>query len=64
MDFSFLIYNRWGQIVWESHDLNAIWDGTYNNAPCQDGTYTWILRFGTPKTDEKKQFTGNLTIIR
>lgn len=63
-DFSFLIYNRWGQIVWESYDLNSTWDGTYNNSPCQDGTYTWILRFGTPKTDERKQYNGNLTIIR
>jgi len=31
---------------------NTGWDGTYNNIPCQDGVYTWKMRFKVPKTDE------------
>jgi gliding motility-associated-like protein len=63
-NYTFLIYNRWGQIVWESFNPNIGWDGTYNGTMCQDGVYTWKLRFKTPKTDEIKEFKGSLTLIR
>jgi gliding motility-associated-like protein len=63
-NYTFVIYNRWGQIVWESFNPNMGWDGTYNNIPCQDGIYTWKLRFKVPKTDEIKEFKGSLTLIR
>jgi gliding motility-associated-like protein len=63
-NYTFLIYNRWGQIVWESFNPNVGWDGTYNSTMCQDGVYTWKLRFKTPKTDEVKEFKGSLTLIK
>ena len=28
-DFSLFIFNRWGEILWETHDPNSEWDGTY-----------------------------------
>jgi len=63
-NYSFVIYNRWGQIIWESFNPLSGWDGTYNNIPCQDGTYTWKLRFKVINTDEIKEYMGNLTLIR
>ena len=63
-NYTFVIYNRWGQIIWESFNPNMGWDGTYDYKPCQDGSYTWKLRFKTPKTDEIKEFYGNFSIIR
>ena len=43
-DFELLIFNRWGEVVWESHDLEVGWDGTYNGVMMPEGTYTWIIR--------------------
>jgi gliding motility-associated-like protein len=63
-NYTFVIYNRWGQIVWESFNPNTGWDGTYNSIPCQDGVYTWKMRFKVPKTDEIKEFLGSFTLIR
>jgi gliding motility-associated-like protein len=63
-NYSFYIYNRWGQVIWESYNPNMGWDGTFNNIMCQDGIYTWKLKFKTPKTDEIKQFEGSLTLMR
>ena len=63
-DYQMTIYNRWGEIIWESNDSKVGWDGTYNNIMCPDGTYTWVLRFGVIDTDEIKEYHGNLTIIR
>lgn len=37
MNFNLVVYNRWGQIVWESYNPAADWDGTYNGFPVQDG---------------------------
>jgi gliding motility-associated-like protein len=63
-DYQMTIYNRWGEIIWESNDPKVGWDGTYNNIMCPDGSYTWVLRFGVLETDEIKEYHGNLTIIR
>jgi gliding motility-associated-like protein len=63
-NYSFYIYNRWGQVIWESYNPEYGWDGTFNNIMCQDGIYTWKLKFKTPKTDEIKQFGGSLTLMR
>lgn len=62
--YHMLIYNRWGEVIWETYNAKEGWDGTYNNTLCPDGSYTWVLRFGSPKTGEIKEYIGNLTIIR
>ncbi len=63
-NYKMTIYNRWGEIIWESLDPKVGWDGTYNNILCPDGSYTWVLEFKVIDTDEKKVYHGNLTIIR
>ena len=62
--FSFTIYNRWGQLIWETEDLNVNWDGTYNNTVCSDGIYIWNLKFNVKNNDEKRNDHGHIVIIR
>lgn len=62
--YNLLIFNRWGNIIWESNSPNAKWDGYYNNHHCLDGVYTWKIVFGVKTTDEIKQYCGFLTLIR
>ncbi len=62
--FELFVFNRWGEILWESHDVSAKWDGTYHGKKCQDGVYFWLVSFGVDGTDERKQIHGHLTIIR
>lgn len=63
-DFDLFIYNRWGEIVWESHDPDAAWDGKYGGKFVQDGTYVWIVRTKDLENDEKYTFKGTVTILR
>jgi gliding motility-associated-like protein len=63
-NFNMNIFNRWGEIVWETNDTKSTWDGTYNNLKCPDGVYTWVVRLGIIKDDSKIEFSGNLTIIK
>lgn len=63
-EFRLTVFNRWGDIVWESLSHLGEWDGTYANHGCQDGTYTYRVWFGDPKTDAKYNLYGHFTLIR
>ncbi|MCO5260010.1 MAG: PKD domain-containing protein [Crocinitomicaceae bacterium] len=65
-NYSLYIFNRWGEMVFESHDTEVGWDGTYgvNGKICQDGTYTWKIDVKTTANDERKTFVGHVNIIR
>ncbi len=47
VDFHMKIFNRWGQLIFESYDINAGWNGTYNNTPVQQDTYVVVTRYRT-----------------
>ena len=67
-DFTLLIFNRWGEIIFESHDASIGWDGTYGSKGqtemVQDGTYTWKIEFKTLLNDERKMIVGHVNVIR
>lgn len=65
-DFNISIYNRWGELIWESFDASAGWDGISNNTGrmVQDGTYTWKIEFKSLSSDERIQVFGHVTVIR
>ena len=65
-DYELLIFNRWGQIIFESHDVNVGWSGSYGSATplVADGVYTWKIEFKTKDTDERKVVNGLVNLIR
>jgi gliding motility-associated-like protein len=63
-DYTMYIFNRWGQIIWESHDASVGWDGTYGGNTVQDGTYTWTMEFKTTMNDERVRYNGHVNVIR
>ena len=65
-NYQLTIYNRWGEVIWESFDSDAAWDGTYGigGQAVQDGVYTWILRLKKKKNDEVSIFSGTVLRIR
>lgn len=44
-DWEFRIYNRWGEMVFESFDYRAAWDGTYNGELVPSGMYNYTLKY-------------------
>jgi len=60
-----LIYNRWGEIVFESKNIDFGWDGTYKNRKAQDGTYTWELIFKNNSCRGKiEHIYGSVNLLR
>lgn len=58
------IYNRWGELIFESYDASIGWDGTYGGNLVQDGTYTWQITFGDLYNDENYELIGHVNLIR
>lgn len=54
------VYNRYGQLIFESKGYSKPWDGTYNGKEAPAGTYYYII---DPKNG-RKQITGFVDIIR
>lgn len=63
-DFELLVFNRWGEIIWESHDPDARWDGTYGGKYVEQGTYTWVIRAKDMINDGKYEYNGFVTILK
>jgi gliding motility-associated-like protein len=63
-DYHMTIFNRWGEILWESYDASVGWDGTYKGSVIQTGTYVWKVEFGDSFNDSRHMDYGTVTILR
>jgi gliding motility-associated-like protein len=60
---SFRIFNRWGQEVFMTTDLNKGWNGQYNGKPQPMGAYVYVFDAVT-STGKRFYKQGNVTLIR
>ncbi|MGM0477888.1 MAG: gliding motility-associated C-terminal domain-containing protein [Bacteroidota bacterium] len=63
-NFQLEIYNRWGELIFESHDPDGSWDGTYGGNLVKDGTYIWKIRAVDQENDNKYEFKGFVNVLR
>jgi gliding motility-associated-like protein len=62
-ELEFVIYDRWGEKVFESTDLNKGWDGRYKNKDMDAAVFVYYLK-ATLDNDEKVDVKGNITLVR
>lgn len=60
----FRVYNRLGQVVFETRDWTRKWDGTINNQPQPAGTYIWTLSYKNADAGEQVNTKGTTVLIR
>lgn len=64
-DYHFVIFNRAGEIIFESYNVARGWNGTYGDKGLvKDGVYVWLLEFGDLTSDEIHTETGHVTVLR
>lgn len=63
-EIEFLIFDRWGQLVFESSSVDNGWDGTINGEPANGGVYVYLVRAYSYTSDEPAEYKGNVTLIR
>lgn len=59
----FTIYNRYGEVVFQSSDQNIGWDGTFKNRDENPGVFTWVLHYDLT-TGKKGMIKGNTTLVK
>ncbi|HXH19018.1 MAG TPA: gliding motility-associated C-terminal domain-containing protein [Chitinophagales bacterium] len=59
----FMVFNRWGEKLFETTDLSAGWDGTYRGKSLQPGVYAYLAEV-TYLSGERDIFKGSITLVR
>ena len=61
--YHLMIFNRWGQMVFDTVDANDKWDGNFKGVPADVGDYFYSLTFAGPKGNTYS-YKGDITLIR
>ena len=60
----FRVYNRYGQIIFETKDWTRKWDGRLNSIPQPSGTYVWTLDYIDHDSGQRVSLKGTSVLIR
>ncbi len=61
-EYTMLVYDRWGNILWESTNKKKQWDATIFDRDLPDGVYAWKVDFWG-WDDKKYTKTGTVTVL-
>lgn len=62
--FQLHIYNRWGELIFRSDDVDYRWDGNYKDQPQPLDAYVYYYKYTDPYTNQKISKSGNVTLLR
>jgi len=61
--FAVHVYNRWGEMIFESVDITEGWDGVYKGIAQPISTYVWYAEYSFTNGEKHSQ-AGNVTLVR
>lgn len=61
--YQLYIFNRWGQLIFETTDVNAYWDGTFKGKSVQMDAYVWKIEY-LDNQNARHEFIGHVNVIR
>ncbi|MDP4260882.1 MAG: gliding motility-associated C-terminal domain-containing protein [Bacteroidota bacterium] len=64
INLEFKVYNRWGQLVFSTHNWQEKWDGKINGLLQAPGVFVWFLSYTNRDTGKKVFQKGTTTLIR
>lgn len=62
--FSLTIFDRWGNTVYTSNNINGKWDGKFKSNPCPDDVYVYKLEAIQKANDKKITRNGHISLFR
>lgn len=63
-NYTLLIFDRWGEVIFESHNVDFGWDGTYIGQLCKEGTYTWKIIIKERNKDKHHEYVGHVNLFK
>jgi gliding motility-associated-like protein len=64
LHYEFLVFNRWGELIFESQVPANGWDGTFKNQMSQQDVYVWRVKARSILTGEEKLYFGHVTLLK
>lgn len=67
MTYQFQVFDRWGGLIFNSRQPDKLWDGTYQNYPCNTGVYAWTIQYSLLTLLHQERFftrSGHVILIR
>ena len=60
------VFNRWGELLFETNDPSYGWNGTVNGKVCHEDVYVWLIYYESNATDRliKRTMRGNVLLKR
>lgn len=62
-DYHLVVFNRNGEMIFETKDISVGWDGYFNGKMCTQGVYVWRVK-GSFNNNKKFEFYGDAFLIR
>ena len=62
-EFEFLIFNRWGEVIFKSDDTNIGWNGYHSGKLSKSGLYVWKINY-IDHNNIYKELSGSIHLIR
>jgi gliding motility-associated-like protein len=63
-NYKFMIFDRWGQLFFETDDIHTGWDGTFKNQKCQEDVYIWKVSCIDLPEEQEHTWVGHVSLIR
>src|SRR5690606_21972738 len=61
---SMTIFNRWGNEIYLTTDINQPWRGDFKGSPVPDGTYVYLIKWNDMCTNTPENIIGHVTLLR
>jgi len=62
--YTFMVFDRWGELLFKSSSLSGRWDGTYKGEPVHSGVYIWKLKATAKGIQKEESRTGHVNLLK
>jgi gliding motility-associated-like protein len=63
-DYHFMIFDRWGNLLFDTIDTYDGWDGRYKGNKCQEDVYVWKIDYTNVVNGETMKVIGHVSLVR
>jgi gliding motility-associated-like protein len=63
-EYQFMVFDRWGMLIYETDSHSGAWDGTHHGLPAQQDVYVWKLKAIDKYTEEVIVHIGHVSLVR
>lgn len=62
--YQFYVFDRWGQLIFNTNDTQKGWDGTHKNIKSKEDVYVWKILIKNTLNEDVKEYRGHVSLLR